>query len=138
MKVKYTIAAFTLLPIIAVIARNKVISSIFIVAWILVIPVCGFYILDWYRAADRDSDISELERNILRIPIALLGAISTIIGTAIFIWGFYDLFVEEHLQYTGLPTMIGGLGAGAIFIALGVYLIHLALTKTFKKDIEKP
>ena len=102
-------------------------------SWIVLIPVCAYYIIDWYKASDRNSDLSEIEWNILRIPIALLGAISTIIGTAIFIWGFYDLFVEQHLRYTGLPTIIGGFGAGTILLALGVYLINLALTKKNKK-----
>jgi hypothetical protein len=135
MKVKYTAAAFILFPVIAIIARNKIISSIFIVSWILLIPVCTLYLIDWYRASERNSIISEIERNILRIPIVLFGVISTIIGTAILMWLFYGLFVEEQLRYTGLPTILGGLGGGTILVVLGVYLIRLALTKKFKNDI---
>jgi hypothetical protein len=135
MKVKYTVAAFILLPVIAIMARNKIISSIFLVAWILLIPVCTLYIIDWYRASERNSNMSNLERNILRIPIVLFGAISTLLGTAILMWLFYGLFVEEQLRYAGLPTILGGFGGGTILVVLGVYLIRLALTKKFKNEI---
>lgn len=133
MKQKYTLAAFILLPVLAVIARNKIISSIFAIAWILLIPVCTMYSINWYKAGG--SHLSQLEWTILKIPIALFGMIATFLGAAIILWVFYGIFVEQQLNHTDNFVIFGGIGTGTTLIVFGVYLVRLAITKKFKNDL---
>jgi hypothetical protein len=97
-----------------------------LVFWMLVsIPFGIMVAIDWLRSPRPTGRLAAVVRNMLRVPVFLLGASAILIGISILAWVAYNLLWERRATFRnpgslGLPLMMIGFGAYLFRLALGL------------------
>jgi C4-dicarboxylate transporter len=120
------------LPLIAVVLNQEVVSAILIICWTsVVIPLCILQLLDFLRGHSTNKR-SSFSRNLLRAPTAFLGLVSCIMGASIIAWCLYNVGVRRMPEYSvpnAVGLALGSFGIAPTLFAFGSYLIKLSVQR---------
>ena len=101
-------------------------ASILGIAWMMIsIPVAIVTTIDWYRSAPSTGARGAV-RNLLRIPIFLLGAVCMIFGVIVVVWVLYLMIWRERNPFS-LLHMIHGVWVWLLITLFGFSLTRLSL-----------
>ena len=120
---------FFALPPLAIVLNHDVISFVLIVVWTFaIIPLCVLWAIDFFRSDDKSSPA--WIRIMMRVPIALLGILSSCIGLAIVAWCLYNVVIQRMPEYNGPGDAVGlwldGFGIAPALLTFGWYLLRLS------------
>ena len=108
-------------PIGAWLSNSLTATAIVVLIYmLLLVPIGILRMVDFYRTNDGTTLFGCAFNALFRVPLALFGLVSLVIGMAIIVWVLYNVFVERQRQYTG-PRFILGLGSFGIGAPLVVY-----------------
>ncbi|HEX8834266.1 MAG TPA: hypothetical protein VF719_08695 [Abditibacteriaceae bacterium] len=128
-------------PPVAIVLNHDVISAVLMIVWTtLIIPLCILHAIDYLRASTFE-DHSLILRTLVKVPIALLGLLSFIMGAAIVVWCLYNICVQRLPGYTGpkdvVDLFLGRFGIASILVSFGWYLIQLSIGREQRNFNEK-
>lgn len=137
---RYLLTLLIVLPPAAIALNHEVVSALLMIGWtVIVIPLCILQAIDFFR--NNHSPRPVWVKNIIRIPIALLGLLSLLSGVSIIAWCAYNLAGLRTPEFSGsidtLRLLLCVFFVAPMLIGFGRYLLRLSLSRVDKPE-EKP
>ena len=128
------------LPPLAIVLNHDVISFVLIIGWTFaIIPLLMLRAIDFFRSGEKSSPA--WIKNVMRVPIALLGILSFSIGLAIVAWCLYNVVIQRMPEYSGPSDAVGlwlsGFGIAPVLLTFGWYLLRLSVRRLNELGDEK-
>ncbi len=125
---RYLLALLISLPPLALVLNHDVISTVLMIGWTcIIIPLCLLQAVNFLRS--NPSQQRTLLKNILRIPVALLGLTAIASGLSIILWVLYNLITSRSPLYTGPDNLsdllLNGFGIATVLIGFGWAMLKI-------------
>jgi hypothetical protein len=118
------------LPAIAVMLNHGLVCPVVFTVYIFVlIPFGILRMIDFYRTNEGTTMLMRVFNALFRVPLALFGLLSLVIGVSIICWVLYNILVERQKEYSG-PRFLAGwrsFGIGVPLVLFGWSILRSVL-----------